>query len=209
MRRNIFIFALVTLIITAGTSQAANYLDGGIGYKRLTLDGGGNDEFGGWGPMFRFWFGDPMGSDGLQPYFSLNSSSYSGDMDDDPIWNIWILSPEVGVVLRKSIGDSGLFIEPSMTVGAAFATYERRGDYYVSYIVGEDDTAVGWVLRPGVLLGYGRDTWCVGVETSYGFLDIDFADEVRFVYDGHLYHTDAVEGTHKELYVGFFGRFYW
>lgn len=209
MRINVFVLALVTLMISAGTLQAQYTLDGGVGYRRLTLDGGSNDEFSGWGPMFRFWFGDPMGGDGLRPYLGLNSSNYSGDMRDDPIWDIWILTPEVGVVLQKSIGDSGLFIEPSVTIGAAIATYERRGDSYVSYILGESDTAVGWVLRPGILLGYKRDTWCVGVETSYGFLDIDFADEVRFVFDGDLYHTDTVDGTHEELYIGFFGRFYW
>ena len=209
MSRNVFVLALVILMAAAGTSQAVYYLDGGIGYGRLSLDGGNNDEFSGWGPSFRYWFSDPMNSDGLQPYLGLHSSSYSGDMDDDPIWDIWILTPEVGLAFQKSIGNSGLFIEPSVSVGAAIATYERRGDFYVSYIVGEDDTAFGWVLRPGVLLGYKRDTWCAGVEASYGFLDIDFSDDVRFVFDGHLYHTNAVEGTHEELYIGFFGRFYW
>lgn len=134
MRKNVFVLALMILTAAAGTSQALHYLDGGIGYNRLTLDGGNNDEFSGWGPMFRFGFSDPMNGDGLRPYVSLNSSSYPGDMDDDPIWDIWILSPEVGLAYQKSIGESGLFIEPSMSVGAAIATYERRGDYYVSYI---------------------------------------------------------------------------
>ena len=195
MRNNVFVLALVILMAAAGTSQAVHYLDGGIGYKRLSLDGDNNDEFSGWGPSFRYWFSDPTSGDGLRPYLGLHSSSYSGDMGDDPIWDIWILAPEVGLAFQKSIGDSGLFIEPSLSVGAAIATYERRGDFYASYMLGEDDTAVGLALRPGVLLGYKWDKWWSGLEVSYGFLNIDF--------------SDAVDGTHEELYIGFFGRFYW
>lgn len=209
MCKNVFVLALVILMTATGTSQAAHYLDGGIGYKRLSLDGGNNDEFSGWGPAFRFWFSDPMERDGLRPFLSLHSSSYAGDMSDDPIWDISIFTPEVGLAWHKSLGESGLFIEPSVTVGAAIATYERRGDFYVSYHLGEDDTAVGSVIRPGVLFGYQKDTWIIGVEASYGLLDIDFADKVRFVYDGDLYSSPEVKGTHEELYIGFFGRFYW
>jgi hypothetical protein len=209
MRNNVFVWALVILMAAAGTSQGVHHFDGGIGYVRLSLDGDSNDEFDGWGPAFRYWFSDPMDSDGLMPFLGLHSSSYPGDMNDDPIWDIWILAPEAGLAWHKSLGDSGLFIEPGVTVGAAIAKYERRGDSYVSFNVGEDDMAVGWALRPGILLGYQRDTWSIGVEASYGILDIDFSDEVRFVFDGDLYSSREVKGTHEELYIGLFGRFFW
>jgi hypothetical protein len=209
VRKNVFVWVLVILMVAAGTSQGVPYFEGGVGYGRLSLDGDSNDEFSGWGPAFRFWFSDPIEMDGLRPFLSLHSSSYSGDMNDDPIWDIWIFSPEVGLALHKNLGDSGLFIEPSVTVGVAIATYERRGEFFASYRLGEDDTAVGSVIRPGVLFGYQQDTWTIGVEASYGLLDIDFADEVRFVYGGDLYTSPEVKGTHEELYIGFFGRFFW
>lgn len=208
MRKNVIVLALVTLMVVAGTSQAVHYLDGGIGYMRLSLDGGNNDEFSSWGGSLRYWLSDPM-NDGLRPFLGLHGSSYSGDMDDDPIWDIRIITAEVGLAYQKSIGDSGFFIEPSVSVGPAFTTYDRRGDFYASYMLGEDDTAFGLALRPGILIGYKWDTWWSGLEISYGLLDIDFSDDVRVVYDGHVYRTSAVEGTHEELYIGFFGRFYW
>jgi len=209
MRNNVCVWALATLMVAAGVSQGASYLDGGIGYARLSLDGNNGDEISGWGPAFRYWFSDVMDGNGLRPFLGLHSTNYLGDSDEDSIWNVWMLAPEVGLAWHKSLGDSGLFIEPSMTAGAAIAMYTRRGDYLVSYYVGEDDTAVGWVVRPGVLLGYQKDSWSIGAEVSYGLLNVDFSDKVRFVFDGELYTSPEVKGTHEELYIGLFGRFYW
>ncbi len=177
------------------TAHGTGYLDGGIGYAKLSLEGAGNDELSGWGPAFRFWFSDVDDQDGLRPFLGLRNTRYPGDSDEDSIWDISIFAPEIGLAGHQRLGDSGFFLEPSVTAGAAIATYTRRGDFLVSYYLGEDDSATGLVVRPGVLLGHQSDRSALGIEISYGFLDIDFADEVR--------------GTHQELYIGLFGRFSW
>lgn len=203
-------FCVLAILVTlVGLAQGKGYLDGGLGYARLSLEGGNNDELSGWGPAFRLWFNDVDAEDGLRPFLGLHGTMYLGDSDKDPIWDVSVFTPEVGLAWHQRLGDSGFFLEPSVTGGAAITTYSRRGDFLVSYYVGEDDTAVGWVVRPGVLLGYQRDRWAGGVEISYGFLNIDFADEVRFVFDGEPYSSDEVKGTHRELFIGLFGRFSW
>jgi hypothetical protein len=189
-------WALAILTTLVGLAQGEVCLDGGLGYARLSLEGSRRGDLVGWGSAFHFWFGDAGAQDGLRPFLGLHSTMYPGDSHNDAVWGVWMFTPEVGLAWHQRLGDSGFFLEPSVTGGAAIATYTRRGNpRTVSYYIGEDDTAVGWVVRPGVLLGYQRGTWTGGVEASYGLLDIDF--------------THEVSGTHRELYIGLFGRFSW
>jgi len=209
MHNKVCVWALATWMVAVGVSRGAGYLDGGIGYARLSLGGDNGDEISGWGPAFRFWFTDVNAKDGLRPFLGLHSTTYPGDSDKDAIWDLWMFTPEVGLAWHQRLGDSGFFFEPSVSGGAAIATYSRRGDFLASYYVGEEDSAVGWVVRPGAILGYQRDRWAGGVEISYGFIDVDFADEVRFVFNRELYSSPEVKGTHRELYIGLFVRFSW
>lgn len=189
-------FCVLAILVTlVGSAHGTGYLDGGLGYARLSLEGGNNDELSGWGPAFRLWFNDVSAEDGLRPFLGLHNTRYQGDSDKDSIWDISVFTPEAGLAWHQRLDDSGFFLEPSVTTGVAIATYTRRGDFLVSYYLGEDDSATGWVVRPAVLLGYQRDRWAGGVEISYSSLDIDF--------------TDEVSGIHRELYIGLFGRFSW
>lgn len=198
----------MTLVCLAQGKGNLGGVDVGIGYARLSLEGNNNNDIlNGWGPAFRFWFKDVSTQGGLQPFLGLHYTRYPGDNDKDAIWDVSMFTTDVGLLWHRRLGNSGLFFEPSVTGGAAITTYTRRGDFLASYYLGEDDTAVGWVVRPGALLGYQRDRWAGGIEISYGFLNVDFADKVRFVFDKELYSSEEVSGTHGELYIGLFGRF--
>lgn len=205
--------ALVMVMALVGAAQGNTYLDGLAGFARLSLDTGNShgdiDDLDGWGMGFRIGLGGADAGDGPRVFFNFHGTNYYGDEDEDPIWNVALFTPELGVAWHLSLGESGFFVEPCVSGGAAIASYTRRGDFLVSYIVGEDEVAAGWVVRPGVLLGYQGDAWGLGVELSYGSMNIDLADEVNFVFDGDLFSSPEVNGTHSEMFLGLFARFSW
>jgi hypothetical protein len=195
MHRRLHLWTLAIVMVVVGSAQGKAGLDGGLGYAQLSFDEGGGDNLSGWGPAFRLWFSGADSENGLRLFLGLHSTNYPGDMDEDAIWDVWIFTPEAGLAWHQPLAESGLFLEPCVSGGAVISTYKRRGSDLLSYYVGEDDNAVGWVVRPGLLLGYETHDWGFGAEISYGLQNIEF--------------TSAISGTHSELYLGFFGRLTW
>jgi hypothetical protein len=195
MSKRFCLCILVILLSMAGWASGHGGWDFGVGYSRLSLDIGKGEDHDGYTLLFRGSRPIVENAENVRMVFGFRTSFYpGGDAFENAIWNVWMLTPEIGLALHQQLGDSGLFLEPSVTIGAPIATYRRRvvtlGD-----LLDEQDTTVGWAVRPGVLLGYQHQNLALGVEVSYGFEGIDFSKEAS--------------GTHGELYLGFCLRATW
>ena len=196
MNEKIYFLSLAISITAVGLVQGQGYFfDGGLGYASLSLKGDNNNEtLNGWGPAFRLGFG---AENGPQAFVGLHNTRYPGDTFDSAIWDASITTPEIGIGWNQKLSDSDFFLEPSLVVGAPIASYTRRINTpkTIPELLGEDETEVGWIIRPGIILGYQSGNRSCGIEISYGFLDINFTNDVNEI--------------QKELYIGFFGRFSW
>ncbi len=104
------------------------------------------------------------GGNGLR----LNANvAYSDHSDDE--FTVW--SPQIGPSFRLGVG--GLYVEPGVTVGGAFAELG-------------DDTEASWAVRPYGRVGLASDMFIVGVEGGYQYsnLEFDFGDDPQAWYIG-------------------------
>ncbi len=189
MYKKIGFCVLVTLISIVTSARGEGYVSGGLGYSSFSLEPGHFGEFHGLGGNVRYEFSDLTAQDSFYPFVGLRAADYEGHRHESALWDLTLVEPEAGVAWNKRLFNSDLFLEMSVSVGAAFASYTRGIGTSGSYLTGDDDTTVGGLLRPGVILGY-KD---LGVELSYNILNIELTDERMF----------------KELYIGLFYRFAW
>jgi hypothetical protein len=168
--------------------------DFGVGYSQLSLDVGNGEDHNAWGLVFRGYGPIAKNTENARIFFALRTSYYPGGVAfENALWNVWMLTPEIGLAWHQQLGDPGIFLEPSVAIGAPIAMYNSRVVMLGDLLEGQDtDTTVGWAVRPGVLLGYKQQNLSLGVDVSYGFEGIHFTDEAR--------------GTHRELYLGVFLR---
>lgn len=189
------VFWLIILILNVNQIVSAQGVGTvGFGYSKLSIDGEHGADLDGWGFALHFQFWPGTEKEGLLARFGIQGTWNNGDSDLDPdnifysekIWNVNMLTPQVEVGLRKEIGTS-LFVEPSVAVGWAIALYEPR------YIFDEEDIATGLAVRPGLIIGLGSNRPCLGIDLSYGLVQIDF--------------EDGVGDNNHDLYLGVCFRF--
>jgi hypothetical protein len=181
---------LVVVLCAVGSAQGQGGADVGGGFYRLTLDAVDSDPLDGYGFGLRGWFPPAREADILRIFLGLRVAWFPGDSLETAIWSVTMITPEIGLSCR--LGESpGLLIEPMVAAGAPMASFTGRWRTLAD-ISDEDDFAIGWSVRPGLLFGYQGDTWAFGGEVSLGFLNVDFTDEAN--------------GTHEDLYVGLFFR---
>jgi hypothetical protein len=192
MSKGTCLCVLVTLLGTTGLANGQGGWDFGVGYSQLSLDVGHDENHDGWGLLFRGYRPIARDTKNLRMVYGFRTSYYpGGDAFENAIWNAWMLTPEIGLAWHQPLSDLGIFLEPSVTIGMPIAMYSRRV-VRLSDLFEEQDTIIGWAARPGLLLGYQRQNWAVGVDASYGLEGIDFSEEAS--------------GTHHELYLGIFLR---
>ena len=123
MRNRIFFCVLATLLSMAGLARGQGAWDFGAGYSRLSVDVGNGEDHSGWGMVLRWCRPIAENTNGARMFFALRTSYYpGGDAFENAIWNVWMLTPEIGLAWYQQLSDSGLFLEPSVAVGAPIAT---------------------------------------------------------------------------------------
>jgi hypothetical protein len=193
MRLQIYAFVLGLTISAFAFAQEKEAFSIGAGYSQISIGGEYGADLDGWGMTFhwRFWPVEerdgPVLRLGLQ---TLRTTGNGGGLSEDllkteNIWDITMLTPQIEVGWHQKIG-SDLFVEPSIGAGWAIVAFQPRD------IFADAETATGFVLRPGVLLGFGGSAWSIGFEATYGLERIDF--------------EEGVGGTNVETYLGLFMR---
>ena len=193
MRLCTFVCLMVVLLHGAKLAQAEGDFSFGYGWSQLSLDGEYGGDLDGWGMAFHFRFPPARDKNGLLLGFGLQFSDYTGSYDlgdtlftTKTITDVSIFTPQVELAWHQKLF-SGFYVEPSVAFGALLATFQPRN------IFQDDDFAAGWVIRPGLLLGYQIESLSFGAEATYGFNQIEF--------------EQGIDDTSRELYVGGFLRF--
>ena len=176
MRRPRAQAALVLLPLLAGGCFSSSYeLDGTAAFSRVDVDGAAGDEradgyrlAGNFSSaLFTPGFLRAGQGNGLRGNVNLAYSKH-----DDNEYAVW--SPQVGPSFRLGLG--GLFVEPGVTAGAAFAELE-------------EDRESAWAVRPYARIGLASDWFVLGLEGGYQYddLDFDFGSEPRTWYAGGFF----------------------
>ena len=183
MRSQILILSVVLLLIFAGSAKSQI----SIGYSVLSLDTSDSHDLSGIETRFRFPLNQSRG--GILTNFAFNVGYYNnGDAFDDPVWNLLTGTLGLELATHERLGDSRVFLRPSISGGGTFAFYKSRVRRLSTFFE-EDEDAFGWIGQVGAVLGIeGNEN--MGVEVSYGLHGIDFNEEA--------------DGTHQQFYIGLF-----
>jgi hypothetical protein len=182
MRASLFVWSAALVLVLGGVARSQV----GGGYSVLSLDAANGDDLDGFEMRVRFPLGRPEVYP--QPRLAFGVGFFpGGDAFEDPVSNLMLGTLGLDLAWRHNLGQSNLFLEPSVGGGATWANYTSRFRTLAD-IFEEDDDAFGWTGRVGVTLGFDGAGGNFGVEVSYSWLGIDFNDEA--------------DGVHNQFYVG-------
>jgi hypothetical protein len=132
---------------------------------------------------------------------SFNGSYHSPDenlgvVQVEADLSLFAIEPRLRYVFRTSEDGPGLYVAPRIGAGLLIADI-----YAVSFVdtpgggfvvSGEDETELGFLVRPAIEVGFSGGAWAIGAEASYMFAWVD---------------AGSAGDTIQEFRAGFFIRF--